>query len=69
MIDPKINEYNGPIVKTMGDGMLVEIASVVDAVNYIVLILLDMTERETDMMTKEYSKRGVNRLEKIPYGY
>lgn len=53
----------------MGDGMLVEIASVVDAVNYIVLILLDMTERETDMMTKEYSKPGVNRLEKIPYGY
>jgi adenylate cyclase len=32
LIDPKIDEYRGRIVKLMGDGMLVEFASVVDAV-------------------------------------
>ena len=32
LIDPKIQEYGGRIVKTTGDGMLVEFSSVVDAV-------------------------------------
>jgi adenylate cyclase len=32
LIDPRIAEYNGRIVKLMDDGMLVEFASVVDAV-------------------------------------
>ena len=32
LIDLKIKEYRGRIVKTTGDGMLVEFASVVDAV-------------------------------------
>ena len=32
LIDPKIDEYHGRIVKLMGDGILVEFASVVDAV-------------------------------------
>src|SRR5271169_5750697 len=31
LIDPKISEHRGRIVKTTGDGMLVEFASVVDA--------------------------------------
>ena len=30
--DPKIAEHNGRIVKTTGDGLLIEFASVVDAV-------------------------------------
>jgi adenylate cyclase len=33
LIDPKITEHHGRIVKLMGDGMLVEFASVVDAVH------------------------------------
>jgi len=33
LIDPRIAEHNGRIVKLMGDGMLVEFASVVDAVH------------------------------------
>ncbi len=32
LINPKIAEHHGRIVKLMGDGMLVEFASVVDAV-------------------------------------
>jgi TolB-like protein/Flp pilus assembly protein TadD len=32
LIDPKLREHNGRIVKLMGDGMLAEFASVVDAV-------------------------------------
>jgi len=32
LIDPKIAEHRGRIVKTTGDGLLVEFASVVDAV-------------------------------------
>jgi class 3 adenylate cyclase len=31
LVDPKISEHRGRIVKTTGDGMLVEFASVVDA--------------------------------------
>ena len=31
LIDPKITQHHGRIVKLMGDGMLVEFASVVDA--------------------------------------
>ncbi len=31
LIDPKIDEHHGRIVKLMGDGMLAEFASVVDA--------------------------------------
>jgi hypothetical protein len=32
LVDPKIAERHGRIVKTIGDGMLAEFASVVDAV-------------------------------------
>ena len=32
LIDPKIAQHHGRIVKTTGDGLLVEFASVVDAV-------------------------------------
>jgi class 3 adenylate cyclase len=33
LVDPKIAEHHGRIVKTTGDGMLVEFASVVDAMD------------------------------------
>ena len=32
LIDPKLGQHNGRIVKLIGDGMLAEFASVVDAV-------------------------------------
>jgi class 3 adenylate cyclase len=47
--DPKIAEHRGRIVKTTGDGMLVEFASVVDAVRYAVEVQRAMAERNTDI--------------------
>src|SRR6187397_1066683 len=38
LIDPKIAEHKGRIVKTTGDGLLVEFASVVDAVRSAVAV-------------------------------
>ena len=49
LIDPKIIEHHGRIVKTTGDGMLVEFVSVVDAVRYAVDIQRGMAERNADV--------------------
>jgi TolB-like protein/class 3 adenylate cyclase len=45
VVDPAIAQYNGRIVKTTGDGMLVEFGSAVDAVNCAVEVQEKMTER------------------------
>ena len=47
LLDPKIAEHHGRIVKTTGDGMLVEFASVVDAVRCAVEVQQAMPERNT----------------------
>ena len=47
IIDPKIAEHHGRIVKTTGDGVLVEFASVVDAVRCAVAVQQAMPERDT----------------------
>jgi len=49
LIDPKINERRGRIVKTTGDGLLVEFASVVDAVRCAVEVQHGLTERNADV--------------------
>src|SRR5438445_573071 len=46
-VDPKIAEHRGRIVKTTGDGLLVEFASVVDAVRCAVAVQQAMPERDT----------------------
>jgi TolB-like protein len=45
LVDPKIAEHNGRIVKTTGDGLLVEFPSVVDAVRCAVDVQQAMPER------------------------
>jgi class 3 adenylate cyclase/pimeloyl-ACP methyl ester carboxylesterase len=45
LVDPKIEEHRGRIVKTTGDGMLIEFASVVDAVRCAVEVQRGMSER------------------------
>src|SRR5690242_10739815 len=45
LADPKIKEHRGRIVKTTGDGLLVEFASVVDAVRCAVEVQREMAAR------------------------
>src|SRR5438270_5816488 len=45
LVNPKINEHRGRIVKNTGDGFLAEFASVVDAVRCAVEVQRGMTER------------------------
>ena len=49
LVDPKIAEHHGRIVKTTGDGLLVEFASVVDAVRCAVAVQQAMPERNTSV--------------------
>src|SRR3984893_2981474 len=49
LIDPKISEHSGRIVKTTGDGMLVEFPSVVDAVRCAAEVQRAMIDREAGM--------------------
>jgi TolB-like protein/class 3 adenylate cyclase len=49
LVDPKITEHRGRIVKTTGDGMLVEFVSVVDAVRCAVDIQRGMVERNAEV--------------------
>src|SRR5689334_6898845 len=47
LVEPKIAEHHGRIVKTSGDGLLVEFASVVHAVRCAVAVQQAMPERNT----------------------
>ncbi len=53
LIDPKITEFGGRIVKTTGDGLLAEFASVVDAVRCAVEVQRGMVERNGLVPEKE----------------
>src|ERR1700756_4481776 len=46
LVDPKIKEHKGRIVKNTGDGLLAEFASVVDAVRCAAEVQRGMVERE-----------------------
>src|SRR5215468_9320009 len=50
LIDPRIAGHRGRIVKTTGDGMLVEFASVVDAVRCAVAVQQEMAERNAAVL-------------------
>jgi adenylate cyclase len=49
LIDPKIREHRGRIVKNTGDGMLIEFSSVVDAVRCAVEIQRGMVDRNAEI--------------------
>ena len=49
LVDPKIREHHGRVVKTTGDGVLAEFASVVDAVRCAGEIQRAMADRDLDL--------------------
>jgi adenylate cyclase len=49
LVDPKIAEHRGRVVKNTGDGLLAEFSSVVDAVRCAVDVQRGMAERNTDV--------------------
>src|SRR5437016_12510364 len=49
VVDPKIKEHRGRIVKTTGDGMLVEFPSVVDAVRCAAEVQRAMLDRNAEV--------------------
>jgi len=49
LVDPKIREHRGRIVKTTGDGMLIEFASAVDAARCAIEIQRNMAERNANV--------------------
>jgi len=49
VVDPRIGEHRGRIVKTTGDGLLAEFASVVDGVRCAVEIQREMAKRNADV--------------------
>lgn len=53
LIDPEIAEYGGRIVKTTGDGLLLEFPSVVDAVRCAVDVQRGMAERNANVPSEQ----------------
>jgi class 3 adenylate cyclase len=49
LVDPKIAEHRGRVVKNTGDGLLAEFSSVVDAVRCAVDVQRGMAQRNTDV--------------------
>src|SRR6201997_1751362 len=53
LIDPKITEHHGRIVKTTGDGLLAEFASVVDAMRCAAEVQRGMIDREPEVADEQ----------------
>src|SRR6201993_3586618 len=53
LIEPKIAEHRGRVVKNTGDGFLAEFASVIDAVRCAVEMQRDMGDRNADPPPEE----------------
>src|SRR5215468_4580881 len=62
LIDPKIAEYGGRIVKTTGDGLLIEFPSVVDAVRCAVDVQRGMAARNAGLADDDqiHFRVGIN---------
>src|SRR6201997_854294 len=70
LVDPKIAEHHGRIVKTTGDGMLVEFTSVVDAVRCAVEVQEAIAGRNSGIASEERIelRSGINLGEVIVEG-
>ena len=53
LADPKVSEHRGKVIKYTGDGMLVEFASVVDAVRCAIEVQRDMAKRNATVAQVE----------------
>ena len=62
VVDPAITKFKGSIVKLMGDGLLAEFASVVDAVRCAVEIQEATSDHDSDALTGNRIKMriGIN---------
>src|SRR5580765_7645939 len=62
-LHPKVAEHRGRIVKTTGDGVLIEFPSVVDAVRFAVDVQRGMTVRDADIPIERRIelRMGINR--------
>jgi adenylate cyclase len=60
VVDPAIADHNGRIVKTTGDGMLVEFSSAVDAVTCAMLVQDAMAERNKNSIPVITFRIGIN---------
>ena len=58
LIEPLISSHNGRIVKTTGDGLLIEFPSVVDAMHCAVAFQTGMAERTADEPQNRLSHRN-----------
>ena len=67
LVDPKIHEHRGRIVKTAGDGMLVEFASVVEALRCAVDIQRGMAERNAAVPPAKRIAFRIAELDGKPY--
>src|SRR5947208_12373988 len=56
LVYPKVKEHRGRIVKNTGDGMLVEFASVVDAVRCAVEVQRGMIDREPEVPDEQRTR-------------
>src|ERR1043165_1288450 len=53
VIDPKVAEHHGRLVKTTGDGLLIEFGSVVDALRCATEVQQEMARRNSDVAEAE----------------
>jgi adenylate cyclase len=60
LIDPTIGDYGGRVVRSMGDGLLVEFASAVDAVRCALDIQRGLAERQADEPNRIQLRIGIN---------
>jgi adenylate cyclase len=60
VVDPAIADHKGRIVKTTGDGLLVEFSSAVDAINCAMLVQDKMADRNKDFRPVIWFRIGIN---------